>query len=39
MVGGKMYMREINPMLQVVIATCCKNTESLGSIMQRTRDN
>lgn len=39
MVGSKMYIREINPMLQVVIATFWKNTESLGSIMQRARDN
>lgn len=37
--GNKMYIREINPMLQVVIATGWKNTESLGSIMQKTRDN
>lgn len=34
-----MYIREINPKLQVVIATCWKNTESLCSIMQRTRDD
>ena len=37
--GSKMYIKEINPMLQLVIATGWKNTESLCSIMQKTRDN